>query len=131
MAQQEPQHPGPGRGLHRRRVGDVEAEHLHAWQVDERGAPGGRVDLFRGPELVSRKLEAFGLLNAMIAMFVQNELAATASSAARRTAYPRHVAAAGIHPRVTAALTAAPPSDAVSADPFDGAIGRVLNGLLG
>ncbi|MGI5158744.1 hypothetical protein [Microbispora sp. CA-102843] len=67
----------------------------------------------------------------MTAMFVQNELAATASSAARRTAYLRHVAAAGTHPRVTAALRASPPPDAVGADPFDGAIGRVLNGLLG
>lgn len=79
------------------------------------------------PAPVSRELEAFGLLNAMTAMFVQNELAATASSAARRTAYLRHVAAAGTHPRVAAA----PPPDAVGADPFDGAIGRVLNGLLG
>ncbi|MBE3011831.1 hypothetical protein IL992_21890 [Microbispora sp. NEAU-D428] len=83
------------------------------------------------PAPVSRKLEAFGLLNAMTAMFVQNELAATASSAARRTACLRHVAAVGTRPRVAAALTAAPPPDAVGADPFDAAIGRVLNGLLG
>jgi hypothetical protein len=38
----------------------------------------------------------------MTAMFVQNELAATASSAARRTAYLRHVVAVGTHSRVTA-----------------------------
>ncbi|MFH9355043.1 TetR/AcrR family transcriptional regulator [Kitasatospora sp. NPDC017646] len=83
------------------------------------------------PAPAPRKLEAFALLNAMTAMFVQNELAATASSAARRTAYLRHAVAAGTHPRVTAALAAAPPPGTADADPFDGAITRVLNGLLG
>ncbi|MFI9269695.1 TetR/AcrR family transcriptional regulator [Kitasatospora sp. NPDC052896] len=83
------------------------------------------------PAPAARKLEAFALLNAMTAMFVQNELAtATASAARHRTAYLRHVAAAGTHPRVAAALTT-PPPDTAGADPFDSAIGRVLNGLLG
>lgn len=82
------------------------------------------------PASASRKLEAFAFLNAMTAVFVQNELASTASSAGRRTAYLQHVAAAGTHPRVTAALTAAPP-DAADTDVFDSTITRILNGLLG
>ncbi|MCC9309487.1 TetR/AcrR family transcriptional regulator [Kitasatospora sp. RB6PN24] len=86
------------------------------------------------PAPAARKLEAFALLNAMTALFVQNEpAAATPSAAARRTAYLRHVSAAGTHPRIAAALAdlAGPAAGPDDTDPFDGAITRVLNGLLG
>ena len=56
------------------------------------------------PAPPARKLEAFALLNALTAMFVQNELAATDATAHRQTAYLTHIAAAGTHPRITALL---------------------------
>jgi AcrR family transcriptional regulator len=76
-----------------------------------------------------RKLQAFALLNALTALFAQNEQAADDDDGQRRSAYLGHVAAAGTHPRITAALAALagdPPHDQ-----FDETILRALNGVLG
>ncbi|WP_030797337.1 TetR/AcrR family transcriptional regulator [Streptomyces sp. NRRL S-337] len=76
------------------------------------------------------KLEAFALISGLTALFVQNERAATDTSATRRSAYLRHVAAAGSHPRITA-LLAACTSDGNPGDRFDVVVVRALTGVLG
>ncbi|MCN9240389.1 TetR/AcrR family transcriptional regulator [Streptomyces sp. RY43-2] len=77
-----------------------------------------------------RKLEAFALLSGLSALFVQNEMAAADTSATRRsTAYLRHVAAGGSHPRITALLATSPPED--PHDRFDAVLIRALTGVLG
>ncbi|UNO44296.1 TetR/AcrR family transcriptional regulator C-terminal domain-containing protein [Streptomyces sp. MST-110588] len=78
----------------------------------------------------ARKLEAFALLGGLTALFVQNETAAADPSATRQSAYLRHVAAAGSHPRITALLAASPP-DGHSRDRFDAVLIRALTGVLG
>ncbi|GAB7029828.1 TetR/AcrR family transcriptional regulator [Streptomyces sp. NPDC021749] len=78
----------------------------------------------------ARKLEAFALLGGLTALFVQNETAAADTGAARRSAYLRHVAAAGHHPGITALLAAAPPDDPPR-DRFDAVLTRSLAGVLG
>lgn len=77
-----------------------------------------------------RKLGAFALLSGLTALFVQNETAATDTGTARRSAYLRHVAAAGSHPRITALLAGSPP-DGNSGDRFDAVLLRALAGVLG
>jgi len=77
----------------------------------------------------SHKLEAFALLNALTAMFVQNELAATDTAAQQQAAYLGHVAAAGTHPRITALLTTL--ADSTHHDQFDNILRRTLAGALG
>jgi hypothetical protein len=79
-----------------------------------------------GPE---RKLEAFALLNALTALFAQNEQAAADTGAHRRLAYLGHVAAAGTHPRITAVLASLTGSK--PHDQFDETILRTLSGVLG
>ncbi|MEU9497154.1 TetR/AcrR family transcriptional regulator [Streptomyces sp. NPDC048196] len=76
------------------------------------------------------KLEAFALISGLTALFVQNERAATDTSATRRSAYLRHVAATGSHPRITALLAASPP-DGNPRDRFDVVVVRALTGVLG
>ncbi|WP_201304956.1 TetR/AcrR family transcriptional regulator [Streptomyces sp. GS7] len=82
------------------------------------------------PAEPTRKLEAFALLSGLAALFVQNEMATADTSAQRRSAYLRHVAAAGNHPRITA-LLAASPSEGNPRDQFDAVLARVLTGVLG
>jgi AcrR family transcriptional regulator len=76
-----------------------------------------------------RKLEAFALLNALTALFAQNEQAAVGTDAQRRLAYLGHVAAEGTHPRITAVLGSQAGSE--PHDQFDETILRILNGALG
>jgi AcrR family transcriptional regulator len=76
-----------------------------------------------------RKLEAFALLNALTALFAQNERAAADAGGRHRTAYLGHVAAAGTHPHITAALAALAGSQ--PGDQFDETIRRTLAGVLG
>lgn len=78
----------------------------------------------------ARKLEAFALLGGLTALFVQNERAATDTGATRQSAYLRHVADTGSHPRI-AALLAASPSDDKPRDPFDAVLVRALTCVLG
>jgi hypothetical protein len=76
-----------------------------------------------------RKLEAFSLLNALTALFAQNEQATAETDAHRRSAYLGHVAAAGTHPRITAVLAALTGNE--PHDQFDEIILRTLSGILG
>jgi AcrR family transcriptional regulator len=82
------------------------------------------------PAEPARKLEAFALLSGLTALFVQNEMATADTSVQRQSAYLRHVAAAGNHPRI-AALLAASPSEGNPHDGFDAVVTRVLTGMLG
>jgi AcrR family transcriptional regulator len=75
------------------------------------------------------KLEAFGILMAVTATFVQHEAATDQAARQRQAAYLRHVTAAGRHPQLTALLAAAiPPTD--PADQFAALLSRILTGLL-
>jgi AcrR family transcriptional regulator len=88
------------------------------------------LDILAGhPAEPARKLEAFALLNALTALFAQNEQATAGTDAHRRTAYLGHVAAAGTHPRITAVLASLTGNN--PHDPFDETILRTLNGVLG
>ncbi|WP_344279398.1 TetR/AcrR family transcriptional regulator [Streptomyces hebeiensis] len=78
----------------------------------------------------AHKLEAFAVLNALTALFVQNELAASDPSSQRRSSYLRHVAAAGTHPRIAAMVAAAQPEH-TSHDRFATVLARALTGVLG
>ncbi len=82
------------------------------------------------PAEPARKLEAFALLNALTAQFVQNELASAGPSAQRQSAYLRHVATAGTHPHISALLTATPPKSDPR-DRFATVLTRALTGVLG
>ncbi|MGW1143768.1 TetR/AcrR family transcriptional regulator [Streptomyces sp. NPDC002454] len=82
------------------------------------------------PAEPARKLEAFAVLNALTALFVQNELAGADPDARRRSSYLRHVAAAGTHPRIAAALATLRPEPAPH-DLFATVLGRALAGVLG
>jgi AcrR family transcriptional regulator len=84
------------------------------------------------------KLEAFALLTAATALFVQNELAAGPARQQHNAAYLHHALASGHHPRL-AELLAAPPSpprtgppEAVTgpADRYRDILARILSGLL-
>jgi hypothetical protein len=76
-----------------------------------------------------RKLEAFALLTALTALFAQNERATADTDAHRQAAYLDHVAAAGTHPRIAAALAAL--AGSAPRDQFDETILRTLSGVLG
>ncbi|MFD2080950.1 regulatory protein, tetR family [Actinopolymorpha cephalotaxi] len=84
------------------------------------------------PAAAARKVEAFALLGGLTALFVQNEQAAADTGAPGRSAYLRHVAAAGSHPQVSALLAAAP-AEGNPRDQFDedAVIVRALVGVLG
>ena len=82
------------------------------------------------PAEPARKLEAFALLNALTALYVQNESAARTPGAQRQSAYLRHVTTAGTHPRITAWLAASPTADAPR-DQFATVLSRALTGVLG
>jgi len=90
------------------------------------------------PASSAAKLEAFGLLNAATALFVQNELADGPGRQQRNAAYLRYTLAAGHRPRL-AELLATPssppgtsPPEAAShpADRYRDILARILSGLL-
>jgi hypothetical protein len=89
------------------------------------------------PASTAAKLEAFALLNAATALFVQNELAGGPARQQRNAAYLRHALAAGHHPCLAELLTPAAPAptsppEAVT-DPagrYRDVLARVLSGLL-
>ena len=63
------------------------------------------------------KLEAFAMLNAVTAMFVQNELAGGSARQQRNAPYLKHATASGEYPRLARLLTpppAAAPADSVA-----------------
>ena len=89
------------------------------------------------PASTAAKLEAFALLGAATALFVQNELAGGPARQQRNAAYLQHVLAAGHHPRLAELLTPAPPAQAsppeAATDPADryrNILARILSGLL-
>jgi len=99
------------------------------------------------PADAATKLEAFGLLNGITALFVQHELAGGSALQQHNVAYLIHAAASGEYPRL-AQLLAQPPPDARAAaagrsgnhdpggsnDPADRysvILTRILTGLLG
>ncbi|MGW0434955.1 TetR/AcrR family transcriptional regulator [Micromonospora sp. NPDC003197] len=77
----------------------------------------------------ARKLEAFALMNGLTALFVQNELTTATPDTRRQSAYLRHVATEGNHPRITTLLSASTP-DGNPSDPFDAALTGALAGVL-
>lgn len=81
------------------------------------------------PAEPARKLETFALLNALTALFVQNELAATTPDPQRQSAYLRHMAATANHPRISALLAAIRP-DGNPHDRFDAVLTGALTGVL-
>jgi len=82
------------------------------------------------PAEPTRKIEAFSFLNALTALQVQNEQAATDPVAHRNAAYLHHVVTAGDHPRISALFTAVPAGDDPG-DRFDALVIRTLTGILG
>ncbi|MEV0368905.1 TetR/AcrR family transcriptional regulator [Streptomyces sp. NPDC050636] len=78
----------------------------------------------------ARKLEAFALLNALTALFVQNEQATARPDAQRQFAHLHHVAADGSHPRIAALLAATSP-ESNSRGPLATVVIRTLTGVLG
>lgn len=89
------------------------------------------------PGSAAAKLEAFALLNATTALFVQNELAGGAAQQQRNAAYLHHALAAGRHPRLADLLTPSPPAQPgppeAATDPADryrDILARILSGLL-
>jgi AcrR family transcriptional regulator len=95
------------------------------------------LDVLAGhPAGLEAKLEAFAMLNAVTALFAQNELAGGSALQQRHVAYLQHVLAAGQFPRLAGLLApdgaAAPrPDTAAPADRYSDILGRVLTGLLG
>jgi AcrR family transcriptional regulator len=90
------------------------------------------------PASTAAKLEAFALLNAATALFVQNELAGYPARQRRNAAYLHHAFASGRHPRLaellaqgSAAQTSPPEAAASPADRYRDILARILSGLLG
>ncbi|MFE9722697.1 TetR/AcrR family transcriptional regulator C-terminal domain-containing protein [Streptomyces sp. NPDC005794] len=82
------------------------------------------------PAEAAHKLEAFAVLNALTALFVQNELAAADPDAQRQSSFLSHVATAGTHPRISALLADTQP-ERNSRDRFATVLTRALTGVLG
>ena len=79
------------------------------------------------PADVATKLEAFAVLNGFTALSVQYELAGGSALHQRNTAYLRHAAASGEHPRLARLLSQAP-ADGGPADGHDPADGGPADG---
>lgn len=76
------------------------------------------------------KLEAFAILNATIALFVQNELTGGSARQQRNAAYLHHALTAGRHPRLAELLA---PQVEPAPDPagrYRDILARILSGLL-
>ena len=89
------------------------------------------------PASTAAKLEAFALLNAATALFVQNELAGGPAWQQRNAAYLHHALATGDHPRLAELLTPSSPASARPPEPAAGPadryrdiLARILSGLL-
>jgi AcrR family transcriptional regulator len=88
------------------------------------------------PSSNEAKLEAFAMLNAVTALFVQSELGSGTALHERHVAYLQHVLASGAHPRLAQLLAAGgqPPlaePPAPPADRYPHIMRRILTGLLG
>ena len=76
------------------------------------------------------KVEAFAMLMAVTAAYVQHETSAGLTEQQRQAAYLERVATDGGHPQIAALLTVAGPSAAPDQDRFALVLARVLTGLL-
>jgi AcrR family transcriptional regulator len=76
------------------------------------------------------KLEAFGMLMAVTAVFVQAEDADSSASQQRNAAYLERAISSGEYPRL-GRLLAQPPADPGDPDHYPRIIGRIISGLLG
>ncbi|AVT31683.1 TetR family transcriptional regulator [Plantactinospora sp. BC1] len=91
------------------------------------------------PAAVGVKLQAFAMLNGIVALFVQAELAGARQRGGRSTeqwqqaqaAYLRHVAAQGRHPRLAEAIARGSTEATAEEDPFDLIVSRTMAGILG
>jgi len=88
------------------------------------------------PAGTAAKLEAFAILNATTALFVQNEFGGPARQQ-RNAAYLHHALASGRHPRLAELLAPASPAQASPpeaapgpADRYNDILARILIGLL-
>jgi AcrR family transcriptional regulator len=82
------------------------------------------------PADYTAKLEAFAMLNAITALFVQTELGGSAAQQ-RNAAYLFHAVSTGDHPQLARLLSQAPPATAGPEDRYRDILTRVLAGLLG
>jgi AcrR family transcriptional regulator len=76
------------------------------------------------------KVEAFAMVMAVTAAYVQHETTAGLAEQQRQAAYLERVAADGGHPQIAALLAGAGPSAAPDQDRFAPVLARVLTGLL-
>jgi AcrR family transcriptional regulator len=79
------------------------------------------------------KLEAFAILNATTALFVQNELTGGSARQQRNVAYLHHALATGHHPRLAELLAPSSPPPEPAPDPagrYRHILARILSGLL-
>lgn len=83
------------------------------------------------PAGIAAKLEAFATLNAITAVFVQNELAGGSAAQRRNAAYLQHAVTSGEHPRLATLLAVGPATTAGPEDRYAGILTRILAGLLG
>lgn len=86
--------------------------------------------LEQNPAGNAAKLEAFGMLMAITALFVQAEHAGGSASQQRNAAYLQHAVSSGEYPRL-GELLAQPPATPGDPDRYAEIMGRVLGGLLG
>jgi AcrR family transcriptional regulator len=82
------------------------------------------------PAAPAAKLEAFAMLNAVVALLTQDELTGNRAERERAGRYLRHLAAAGDHPRIAEAMAGVAAAGA-GPDLFDRVLARIVGGLLG
>ena len=83
------------------------------------------------PAADAAKLEAFGMLSAVAAAFVQNELGGGSAAQQRNAAYLYHAVTSGERPRLARLLEQPEPPAPDPADRFADIVIRILAGLLG
>jgi AcrR family transcriptional regulator len=91
------------------------------------------------PAPAGTKLQAFALLNGIVALFMQHELAGLRRRGgqtveqwqAAQTAYLHHVAANGQHPHLAEAMAHDPAANPAPEDPLDLMTSRIMEGILG
>jgi hypothetical protein len=82
------------------------------------------------PASNATKLEAFGVLNAVTALFVQNELSGGSARQKRNAAYLNHALASGQHPRLAQLLSRESPGAPDPDDAYSDNLARILTGML-
>jgi AcrR family transcriptional regulator len=83
------------------------------------------------PADAATKLEAFAMLTAITALFVQQEIAGGSALQQRNATYLMHAVTAGEHPRLAHLLSQAAAATTSPADRYRDILSRVLTGLLG